>query len=180
MTLPVRLVTPDGVEIADPGVQPAGRGRRGTPARGRDGSKRCVNCLNLLTPDRGRSPYCANCADAAVRRSWQQRNDKRRSASAQRHLLRQEPHWEGSGYTYGRRGLYLDSDLVQDFREAVQGLLSTHVSWADVAGEPYTPDRARQYHQALKDILDAITEANAVLRGPLWPRTDRSARRSPE
>lgn len=180
MTLPVRLVAPDGVEIVDPGVRPAGKGTRGTPARGRDRSKRCVNCLNLLAPDRGRSPYCADCAAEAVRRSWQQRNDKRRSASTQRHLLQQEPHWEGNGYTYGRRGLYLDTTLVQDLREAVQGLLTAHVTWAGIAAEPHSPERGRQYHQALKDILTVIADANDVLRGPLWPQTDRRARRSAE
>lgn len=177
MTPPVRLVAPDGVEIVDPGVRPAGKGTRGSPARGRDGSRRCVNCLNALSRDRGRSPYCTDCAAAAVRRAWKQRNDKRRSASAQRHVLRQEPHWEGSGYTYGRRGLYLETDLVQDLREAVQGLLSVHVTWANIAAEPHTPDRARQYHQALKDTLTAIENANEVIRGPLWPRADRSAHR---
>lgn len=176
----IRRVAPDGVPLASDGVRPAAGGVRGAPARDENGRDRCVECLNLLHDDHGPSPYCDDCKEAAKRRAWQLRNDKRQSATERRRQLRAEPHWEGPGYTHGRSGLYIDRELLQDLREAVDGLLSTHVTWSDIASAPFNEDprAARQYHQALQDVLRAVTAANDVLRGPFWPRVDRSARRA--
>ncbi|RBY92680.1 hypothetical protein [Blastococcus sp. TF02A-30] len=108
--------------------------------------------------------------------AWQRRNRNRQGATTMRRQLRQEPHWEGQGYTYGRSGLYIDAALLTDLREAVQGSLATHVTWAELANEPFDEAKARQYQQGLKDALRAIADANEVLKGPFWPRADRTSR----
>jgi len=177
MTPQIRHVTPDGIEIRTPGAKPLRGGSRGAPAFDVNGNPRCVDCLTLLPSESGRSPYCENCRRAAVKQAWQKRNDARRSAAASRRELRQDSRWEGPGYTHGRAGLYIDADLLGDLREALSGLLSAHATWGHLGAEPFTPDHARQYQRALKDLLESVYDANLSLRGPFWPRTDHASRR---
>jgi hypothetical protein len=177
MTPMIRHVAPDGTEIRDSGDRPVRGGSRGAPAIDVEGNARCVDCLNLLPADRGRSPYCDDCRDVARRRAWQKRNESRRSARERRTQLQHEEHWEGRGYTYGRSGLYIDASLLRDLQDAVSGLLSTHATWAELASEPVDPMQAARYREGLRDVLRAVAETNETLRGPFWPRTDRTAQR---
>lgn len=177
MTPTTRLVAPDGTPLPVPGATPLPGGSRGAPAIDANGKLRCVACLGFLPEDHGRSPYCADCREAARKKAVGKRNAKRQAATAQRNALRGEVHWEGDGYTHGRTGLYIDADLLQDLRNAVAAMLTTHATWSEVAASPYRPELGQQYHDGLKDVLQAIADANDWLRGPFWPRTDRAATR---
>jgi hypothetical protein len=180
MTPNVRHVAPDGIEIRLEGVRPVRGGSRGAPAVDVNGRKRCASCLTLLPDDHGRSPYCEDCRRDAIKKAWQTRNDKRRSAAVRRRELQQQPHWEGNGYIHGRSGLYIDATLLSDLRTILSGLLSSHTSWAEIANQPYDPNRASQYQHGLRDMLRAVADANDALRGPFFPRTDGRARRRTE
>lgn len=178
MTPTARFVAPDGIPLPVPGARPLPGGSRGAPAIDANGKLRCVDCLGFLPEGHGRSPYCANCRAAARKQAVGKRNAKRQAATAQRNALRGEVHWEGDGYTHGRAGLYIDANLLNDLRNAVAAMLSTHAAWSEVASQPFSPERARQYHDALRDTLRTVADANDWLRGPFWPRSDRAARPS--
>lgn len=172
-----KLFAPDGVEIQRTGQRPESGGVRGTPAEDVQGNLRCVACLSRLPEDHGRSPYCMECRNEAKKRAARKRNAKRRSASESRRTLRADVHWEGSGYTYGRSGLYIERTLLNGIREALAVSLSDYALWQDAASGPYDLTRSRQYHQALNQMLLSIRDLNEWLKGPFWPHTDNRGRR---
>lgn len=169
------LIAPDGSRIVDEGWRPEPGGIRGAPARDADGNPRCVSCLVLLSPERGRSPYCQECKKAAARAAAQRRNRKRASADQERAALLRDRHYEGLGYTHGRRGIFIEAALLSDLRTTLAAALSGYVEWADVAAGGFDERKSRQYHQALNDLLLSVQDLNQILRGPFWPRADRHA-----
>jgi hypothetical protein len=171
------LKGPDGVPIVDPGRRPATGpgGDHGRPALDARGRKRCCVCYQLLQPVDGGSVYCREHKKKAKQAAVTKRNSNRRQAEAHRKDLRQGPRFEGPGFTHGRTGLYLDKDTVAAITKAYGGVLAAHVEAAPLARAKFDPKDAYAYHQALRDILHAVTDINAVLRGPFFPEASRRA-----
>jgi hypothetical protein len=152
-------------------------GHRGTPAVDRHGSLRCVDCLEVLPDDHGRSPYCKECRAKAKKVAWKRRNDQRQAATKQRATLQESPHFVGQGYVYGRDGVYLEAELLHDLRRSLAGLLGSSASWSQIAYEPFDAERARQYHRGLRDLVDAVKESSEAFQPPLNPKRDSQAKR---
>lgn len=175
----ITAVAPDGTPLADTGRPPT-KGQGGDHGRAAvdvNGRRRCCVCKALLTKDDGKSVYCRIHKEVAIKAATKARNDKRRQAEIGRKRIRSEGHWEGPGFTHGRAGLYLEAATVAAITRSYAAALATHVEAAPLGRSPFDPEKAHEYHQALRAILHAIKDLNAVLRSPFLPEADRRSHR---
>lgn len=174
-----QAVAADGMKIRHLGVEPKPGGYPGKAAVGEDGSRRCCKCYSLIPAERGKSPYCASCKEAAVDEAARNRDNRQADAAQAKRAILSAEHWTGPGFLYGKDGsLYLDPRTVAALRDTFGGALSVLTDHAALATRGYDARNGEHYHRVLGEVLEHIENLNAVLRIPLYPRS--SGRRPPK